>query len=338
MKQSSPRGGGAKIIPFPHLQERLLEKAVDALKQKQHVRALELFEQLADIDEQNPQAAYGLAVCYVELGRYTEAVELTKKMMEEGIGDYFDVLKLHITVLIQLRQYREVVALVRAVLEESDVPTDLRQHLMQLAAFAVRRLDEKHREDQKKPAQESDETELFKGSREQQWRAFYQMRKRELAIVERLYRKYLLHPQGDPVLKSVMLAELKERGLKGRVEVEKFGTHCQADMSEPLFYETFGADVRRRLQENLASDNPTLFHLAAELWDHFTIAAFPLPLVPAVAEIWAAASFVFASRLNGRDVESEEITARFSIDAEDIEKPLSMMTLIENESEPAPPI
>lgn len=114
-----------------------MEKAVDALKQKQHVRALELFEQLADIDEQNPQAAYGLAVCYVELGRYTEAVELTKKMMEEGIGDYFDVLKLHITVLIQLRQYREVVALVRAVLEESDVPTDLRQHLMQLAAFAA---------------------------------------------------------------------------------------------------------------------------------------------------------------------------------------------------------
>ncbi|MGV3488376.1 MAG: tetratricopeptide repeat protein, partial [Tuberibacillus sp.] len=228
MKDHQSKGKGGGIIPFPRLPELLLEKAVNALKSKQYREALDLFHQLSELDQANPQASYGLAVCFVELGYYDEAEILTKKMLEQGIGEYYDVLKLHITVLIQMRKYQSVIDIVQAVLDEGELATGERQNLLQLSEFAKRRIVEfpndvpdelpVHHVDIEKMSEE-----LQSGNHEQQWSVFYQTQRLEPKETLLLYKPYLLNPAGDPLLKSMMMRDLKDRGIGDTIEVEKYG-------------------------------------------------------------------------------------------------------------------
>ncbi|HET6872765.1 MAG TPA: tetratricopeptide repeat protein, partial [Sporolactobacillaceae bacterium] len=303
MKGKQPKGKAGEVIPFPRLPERLMEKAVSALRSKNHQQALELFQQLSEMDPYNPQASYGLAVCFVELGYYDEAEMLTKEMMEKGIGQYYDVLKLHITVLIQQRKYQSVVDILEAVLEEGDISTANRQNLMQLAEFARRRLSEvqngSHEESFPTFDLEKWSEELRNGNIEQQWNVFHQCQELKNTDALALFQSYLLDDSGDPLLKSMMLRDLKERGMIEVLDVEKYGETHQVDLSKPLFYEAFAEVVHQKIHDVLASENPTLLDHAAQLWGHFILSFFPLPIQPENPDLWAAACYVMIHHIHG---------------------------------------
>lgn len=333
MKENQPKGKGGEVIPFPRLPERLLEKAVHALKTKQHQEALQLFQQLTEMEPYNPQASYGLAVCFVELGYYDEAEMLTKEMMEKDIGYYYDVLKLHITVLIQQRKYQSVVDIVEAVLEEGDLSTAQRQNLMQLSEFARRRLvegpDENTEDDFPRYELEKFSEELRKGNTEQQWSVFQQTQELRTTDVLSLFKPYLMDTTGDPLLKSMMLRELKERGVLEPIEVEKYGEIHSVDLTKSLFYEAFAEIVHQKIQDVLASENPTLLDQAAGLWGHFILSLFPLPLEPENPNLWAAACYIMIHQIHGQIPSTEALIEEFSVHIEDVEGPLEQLEKIE---------
>jgi pentatricopeptide repeat protein len=333
MKGKRPEGEVGEVIPFPRLQERLLEKAISALKSKHHQQALELFEQLSELDPYNPQASYGLAVCFVELGRYKEAESLTKEMMEKGIGQYYDVLKLYITVLIQLRKFQSVIDIVEAVLDEGNLSTANRQNLMQLAEFARRRLDEASDTKEEELHQHFDldtfAKELREGNTEQQWSVFQQIQELKTTDVLTLFKPYLLEASGNSLLKSMMLRDLKERGILDVIEVEKYGRVSHVDLSKPLFYEEFAEVVHQKIYDVLASENPTLLDHAAQLWGHFVLSLFPLPLETEDPNIWAATCYVMIHQIHGQSPSEHALKEEFSVNFDDITKSLEQMEKIE---------
>ncbi|GGE42492.1 hypothetical protein GCM10011391_21600 [Pullulanibacillus camelliae] len=312
------------IVHFPNLSVRLLDKGIAALKDKQYREAFDLFKQLHDIDPEHPQAAYGLAVCYVELGFYKEARDLTKEMMKRDIGHYYDVLKLHITVLIQMKEYQEVLTLIEAVLSENDVPTDIRQTLQQLEYFSQQRADEpvieaniegvqenfQHSQDD--PSKIADSIAIGLQSTQYDHQLAAIQKARDFGVVSQALIEYL-KSDADGFLKSLVLEALQENGYQESVNIIKFGNTYTVDLNEALFYNEFSDSVKQLLEDVLASNNPSLEDVAWQVWNHFVLTIFPRSLEPNEPKLWAAACYLYSNEMMGMEVEEEIIESLFSV-------------------------
>ena len=84
-----------KIIPFPHLSELLMKKGMEAMEGKNYKEAYRYFDQGIQMEPNHEDINLGLALSLVELGRYQEAKEIVKRMMDQGIGDYFHVINIY---------------------------------------------------------------------------------------------------------------------------------------------------------------------------------------------------------------------------------------------------
>ena len=335
------------VVPFPRLSERLLDKGITALRDKKYKHAIELFEQLIQIEPNHPQGSYGLSVCYVELGLYDQAKHLTKEMMQRDIGNYFDVLKLHITVLIQLREYHEVHAIVDAVLSEKNVPTDIRQTLVQLDHFASQRANEPDLEsvtDEAFPSMtevteehliqngvpkhvlEEIEQGLNSDNYDHQWSAIRLAQEYKTALPS---LKSFLVSSGNPILKSLVLQGLQDGGYKDSVEVLKFDKRYTVDLSQPLFYNEFSGSVTAILDDKLSSNNPTLLDVASQIWNHFVLLIFPLPLESNDPNLWASACYVYSTQISGMEDDEQTLESLFNTTSESVTPLVEYMRSIE---------
>ncbi|MFD2618125.1 tetratricopeptide repeat protein [Terrilactibacillus laevilacticus] len=325
------------VYLFPFLEDRLLEKGVVALKEKRFENARECFEQLNYLESSHPQAKYGLAICYVELGDYDRAEHLTERMLEEKEGHQPDVLRLYLTVLIQKRKYKKALEVMDQALNDGELPKDMQQTIDHLAAFCRLRLREKDSHLDDGPIQNLDMSkylsELKEQPPEQQWVAIQDLQrdmvKEDLPDVEH----YLLSKNGDPFIKSLLLNVMQEKQFNSLIKVYKFGQTCEVNLnSEELFYGAFAEDVKQCLIRILGSDNPTLCDLAEQVWGHFVIAAYPLPLKPEHVELWASACCFYAAEMSGLDKNITEISRLFQVSSPLMKEPSQFIRKIEEES------
>ncbi|WEG14028.1 tetratricopeptide repeat protein [Pullulanibacillus sp. KACC 23026] len=321
-----------KVIPFPNLTDRLLERGVQALKDKNYKNAVLYFEQLIELEPENSQASYGLAVCYVELESYKKAEQLTESMMRQGIGDYYDVLKLHITILIQQHEYDKVVTTIQAVLSEDTPPPAVKETLVHLAEFAQIRKDEKHSvEEPIKERFTPDIREDLKSEQvEKQWRGIQQGKTFMTETILEDFLGYLKSDHGDPFLKSMVIQIINEAGYDGELLVNKFGILYNTDLKEAhLFYEGFSTVVKNLLEDTLGSTNPSLLEAALQIWHHFAIAVYPKPLIPNEPKVWAAACSVIAHEIYSMEIHTEDLKRLFDVTREELVDPLSLIQSIE---------
>ncbi len=57
------------------------------LEEKDYEKAIELYEDALEIDENNKEAKYGLAAAYINVGRYEEADQILSRVDEDGFND-----------------------------------------------------------------------------------------------------------------------------------------------------------------------------------------------------------------------------------------------------------
>ncbi|TCP32210.1 tetratricopeptide repeat protein [Scopulibacillus darangshiensis] len=326
---------------FPQLDERLVEKGVQALKNKQYVQARDLFEQLHELDADHPQAAYGLSICYVELGEYERAEALTEDMLKRDVGDYFDVLRLHITVLIQKRRYKKVIEMIEAVLEEGDVPPDLEVTFQQLAEFSKVRMEEKTTSEViqdeghaphigREPRDNIDLSGLSSIDPEQQWLTIQKLQHSLSPEDYPQLEDFLTSDEGDPFIKSIVLKTIKDSGFNGIIRVKKFGdTYELTPEIDILFYEGFSDEVKVKIKEVLASDNPTLCDLAEQIWQHFIVAVYPKPLEPDNTDVWAAACSLYTYQINGIETNQDALIQLLNVFERDVQNAVGLIKRVE---------
>ncbi|WP_176222182.1 tetratricopeptide repeat protein [Tuberibacillus sp. Marseille-P3662] len=328
------------VIPFPNLEDKLLNKAIDLMQNKHYQEALPLFEQLHSVNDHHSQAAYGLAVCYVELGAYEEARNLTQDMLKTDTGNYYDVLQLHLTVLIQQRQYREAAQYIRAVIDEEEVPVDIRQTLNQLAYFAEQRMNEPGQVDESSKAPDGisydtmsvDIDRLLNGDRQDQWlgvrRAFEHLNP---LVLEKILA-FLTWEQGDPFLKSSIIKELKHVGYNDPVNIYKLGQTWTINPSQDEdCYEKLQVAVTEVLQTWLESENPVFYQQALQVWEHFMIGVFPVTLAPENSLVWALAVMDYTHQVNGVEYERQRFYDQSNVDftETDVDQALEKLREIE---------
>ena len=210
MKDNSKKG---KVIPFPGLGKRLLDRGMDALMEKRYKEASELLNQAVEIDEDNYNAQFGLIVALVELGDYGPAKEHCRSIMNKGIGDYFQVMEMYVMILLQLNEYDEMESTVQALLEDGHVPPDKEEHFEKMLEFCrkmqTERAEEEHVLDEYE--EETGPLRLLDRSYEEQVRVVAGIRDDNVRKYLLEIKDYLQSPDGYPFLKTMLLLILKEQ-------------------------------------------------------------------------------------------------------------------------------
>jgi tetratricopeptide (TPR) repeat protein len=322
------------IIRFPNLTGRLLEKGMDSLKNKQYDESLSCFEQLLHTDPMHSQGNLGLVLSLVELGRLQEAKIRCDRMLKEGIGEYYDVLQIYLSILVQLSEYITVVSVIEAVLEEQKIPADKAETFYQLLQFSRKVIEQEGVPEVKIQPEETVSKEIptlsvlkdmLKSERaDSQWLAVQQLKKLGPELTVPLFESFLLDETKHPAVKSLILQYLKENQINKIVKIEKYGQVEEVEVSELTDWNEhpFYKDVKVLIQDELEQENPSLLDIALAVWKDYTLALYPFVPQPENKILWFEASVIAASVLCG--IEDE-------LDNEDPELQRAVKLLVELE-------
>ncbi|AOM82326.1 DUF3196 family protein [Salisediminibacterium beveridgei] len=316
------------VIQMPGLVERLVDFGMNALKEKRLYDALTYFNQVTQLDEDHPQGRYGLVIANIELNRLEEARIQCESMLEEGLGDYYDVLKIYISLLVQLTDYERVVEILDEALPLETMPSEMAESFEELLKFAREMVED----DSSKLRQQADDHDMSvttgdlintiqQGNTEEQWGAIHKLSHREKSIAVEAYRELLASDGHHPVLKSYVLSTLEEMGIKEQFDVHKFGHTYQVNLADAnqLFHREEGMKVVRLIRDQLEAENPSLLSLAEQLWWHYLFAIYPVPLQGSGERAWAGALHMHLEKLmNQEGMEVEDFAEIYGTGADEL--------------------
>lgn len=327
-----------KVVEFPNLKHRLLEKAMNTMKEKKYSEALALFEQARENDFAYAEVELGMIVCYMELGQLSEAKNRCKKMLREDIGDYFHILQIYITILIQLKEYGEVKNTIEAILEEDKIPAQYAQNFYQLLEFARKMLPGQEGVRDKEEQVLHDDPQSFPieylhtGTLQKQYEIIQQLKHMNVRPFLSEIGQYLQEADKHPVLKTFLLHMLKEQGVEQEFKVHKLGhtaTVVPRDLpsgdEDPFLIEVIGL-----MDETVNSENPVLYESLKEILVRLHTAQFPIPFQPASPNIWAAGLHRMGNDLYGITDDEEGIFEQYGITAIELENILDQIRKLED--------
>ncbi|OLO40502.1 hypothetical protein BTR23_05795 [Alkalihalophilus pseudofirmus] len=330
------------VIPFPGVVEKLVEKGMDALKEKRLNDALEDFQQALKHNQNHPQARYGVVLTYIELGQLDDAVAESKRMLQEGIGDYFDVLQVHVSLLVQLACYEEVVTMLEAVLAEGKLPSTQAETFYQLLHFSRQMSEDDHHivDDtliKVKEAEDEPPIELINLLDDQnvkkQWAAIQKLKKHNHPLVFEKYIEFLKDEEKDLILKTLILQNLKDKNIDEQVEIRKLGQveYINPQALTDLFENPFGQKVANRITYHLEQDNPSLKEMVLQLWWQYLFALVPFSPQPKEENVWAGAVHLVVVESLGAEFDEKEISEQYNVNVNELVKAANELVAVEEQ-------
>ncbi|MFC0469449.1 hypothetical protein ACFFHM_02555 [Halalkalibacter kiskunsagensis] len=282
-----------KVILYPGLVKRLIEKGMDALKNKDGKAAYEFFLSAEEHEPEHPQILFGKMLSLVELGRLEEAVQHTNDLLKEGIGEYFENLQVHISLLVQLGRYQEVVDILDAVLSENQFPSQYAESFYQLLHFSRQMVGDQEWLAQTELKEESIPIEvtnmLQADSLELQSKAIQHLRELEGQESMNELVQYLRLKDRDYVLQSMALQALHDKDCNETIHITKQGREMDVTPSEltHVYQQKFHNEILAYLSNHLEPNDPLLYELAKQLsWTHLW-SLYPFLPEPEDSKLWA---------------------------------------------------
>lgn len=311
------------VIYFPGLEQRLTDKGLESLEKKKFKEAIVLLEEARELDPNNDNTLIGLVLAYFEAGSFNNAKVLAKEMLHKGIGDYFQLVDLYLTVLIQLHEYHEIVSTVEALLEEKEIPPEKHDHFLTILQFSRRMAENRQSAEEDVLAEDTNTKELqllkIKDLNEQ------------LLLISSLAEKnirpyitemadYLQDETGHPFLKTMLLTLLKEQEVDKEFVVNKFSkeeTFHPGSLPEVRVQPKMN-QVKELLEAQLLSNNPVLFEQTIGMVERIFFISYPFDLEPKSPAAWAAAFHLLTENYLGMDGEIEEVADDYQVSSDEI--------------------
>ncbi|OYN65563.1 DNA damage checkpoint antagonist DdcA [Bacillus safensis] len=321
------------VILFPGLKERLIEKGMAALKDKQYQEALHLFSEAKSYDDDEESDIHlGMAICFLELGELQDAKRVCEKMLHEGYGHYFTVLQVYMTILIQLKEYEEVKQTIEAVLEENHLPAESAEHFYKLLEFSRKMIDspEEILDDDEDAGSEVNIDDMLKRP-EEQVQFIHSLKDRNITPHMGLLNTILQNPDGNPLVKSMILQLLADHDVAKPVHVTKFGDSLTLIPSEAVKPEQMPLlpQVLRMLDDTLGNENPTLYQGVEELWRRHLFVLYPFLPKYTDPSLWAAALHKVGYEMHGIEIELEELHLLYEFNERELREACTMLKDIE---------
>ncbi|PLR75477.1 hypothetical protein CU633_20690 [Bacillus sp. V3-13] len=340
MKKSNRPGRDENIILFPDLEKRLIEKGLDHLQQKKFHDAIGFFTEAKSLDPSNSDVYIGLVLAYFESGQLAKAKELAKEMLNEGIGDYIQIVDLYLMILVQLNEYEEIAATIEVLLQEREIPKDKLEHFSKMLHFS-RRMSEGRADETMEDAlnEESmiDELNLFSSRNpKDQMLLIAKLANRNIRPYAGEITDYLRAEEGHPFLKTMLLNLLTEHEYEKEVLVQKFGRSMTVNPEElgSVQNQEGLINISQLLREKLENDDPVLFENIKSLLERHSFLLYPFEFEPEDPRVWAAAYHFISLKYHGVDRREEDIAAGYGADRDAMEAALEFILMVEEISYP----
>jgi len=327
------------IIYFPGLDKRLTDKGLESLEKKKFHEAIPLLEEARELDLDNENILIGLVLAYFEAGAFKKAKVLANEMLLKGIGDYFQMVDLYLTVLIQLHEYREIVTTIEALLDEKEIPPEKHDHFLTILQFSRRMAEGREQQDFEQEEEDSEVSSLnlleIDDINEQMMIVANLADKNIRPFLDEI-TNYLKFEEGHPFIKTLILNLLKEQEIDRELIVKKFAIEKKIipiDLPDVREQPKMLA-VKALLADHLESNNPGLYENALSIVERTFLISYPFELEPNSAEAWAAAFDMLAQEYLGMDAEISKIARNYGAEPVEIENARVQIETIEKNSYP----
>ncbi len=273
------------IVYFPFLKDRLLEKGIAALEQKQYDEASRLLRQAYEIDPTNPDISSALVLSLYENKQYKEAKTVCKELLLEGVGEYFEIVELYLMILIQLSEHKEVIDTIHALFEEKEIPFEKEDHFKKLLSFSEKilkggRVKELDQDQDIDVSTENPPLVLTGKGLEEQTLFLAQLVNRNIQPFKKEFYDILQKNESHPFLQTMILNVLIEHGINEKVEMNKFGFTGEINPSElaGVFDTAYFLRISSYLEDHVLHKNPTLYQQIMESFKQHCFVMYPFEL------------------------------------------------------------
>ncbi|MDQ0208029.1 tetratricopeptide repeat protein [Alkalicoccobacillus murimartini] len=340
MTDKSHEQNESNIVLYPGLVRRLLELGMDSLKAKDGQAAYDYFQQAEKVEPENPKVRFGMMLSLVELGRLDEAVQMTDKLLKEGTGDYFENLQVHISLLVQLSRYEEVIEILDAVLAENRFPPQHAETLYKLLHFSRQMTDGYFSTEFYPTEVEPDDSGILQtehlqsDSPEVQWQAIQSLNKANLHKATPELITYIEDPNKDLLLRSYALQLLMKWEISSEVTISKLGrtkTIVPAKLVGSDGMTAFSNKIKDILSEQLEHENPILHEMATQLMIMHLLVLFPFLPEENEVNVYAASFHLLACDRLALDDLEEEIADQYSCSVSDVLEKVAVIEELEQQ-------
>ncbi|MEH7010559.1 tetratricopeptide repeat protein [Neobacillus niacini] len=327
------------IIFLPGLEKRLTDKGLESLQNKRYQEAITLLEEARVHDPENSDILIGLVLAYFEAGAYIKAKELTNEMLLKGIGDYFHLVDLYLTILIQLHEYQEIVSTIEALFDEKEIPPDRHDHFLTILQFSRRMADNNQQEPMEEQKEDTNLKELKLSSLKnlnEQMLVISSLAEKNIRPYMDEIKEFLNSESGHPFLKTMLLTLLKEQEYDKKIMVKKFSEDLSVVPTEIPDIQTQPRmkEIENILEAKLENSDPVLFENIKGMVERIFFISYPFELKPEAVSAWAAAFHLLVLDYLGGDKNVDDISDEYEISTEKIELALSKIKELEEISYP----
>lgn len=316
-----------KVIPFPQLELRLLNKGRNCLEEGNVSEAIEYLEEAKRIDDENADILYTLTIAYVQQGNFTKAKQILEEMMRFGIGEYFDVVELYVTVLFQLHEYKKINTLLTMLLDEEQIPSHKVEQYTELLQLSEKLAKEMKIKQQRNPK------DLFKGDFQRVIQNIMELDLEDIYTYLQEIERFLQNELEDPFIKTIIINALKEKGFEHEIQVNKFGKRINLNPAQYFSVQAvpFSLEVKQYIKEALSDDNPSLLENAITLCENFFFAIYPLEKEFQNPLQWALAIISITASYFSQNLEEIEFIKQYSdqLSTDQIEEAKAFVQMVE---------
>ncbi|KIL46240.1 tetratricopeptide repeat protein [Jeotgalibacillus campisalis] len=291
-----------KVVPFPQLKDRLVEKGLEKLQEQHHAEAIQLLKDAYALDQEDSVTLTSLAVALYEDHNWTESKELCEKMLHEGIGDYEETLELYIMNLFQLKEHESIAETIHTVLDEGVLSLERRDRFEHLLSISHKQDQQVQREDT------SFQSFSLQKDLEQQMVQVANLSKQNIHPIKDSLIEVIQVKETHPFIKTMLLNILREQGIQDDILVEKWGRKTlvnPSELKEPFESDRF-EEVLMRIQNQAGHEDPNLVELAIDLMRRHLFLLYPYSWAEQDPAIIAIAYLHLGERYMGLEMEWNE--------------------------------
>ncbi|UII55078.1 tetratricopeptide repeat protein [Cytobacillus spongiae] len=323
MKKRDRNQSEHKVVLFPNLEKRLMEKGLDCLTQKKYQQAIQLLEEAKQYTSDHEEIYIGLIVGYYETGNLQEAKRLAKEVLHKGLGDYIHTVDLYLMILVQLHEYEEIVSTIEVLLEEKEVPAEKLEHFSKLLHFSKRMVDSQgHLSEEEENGSTELPNLLSVEDPNEQMLIIAQLQSKNIRPYIEQIEAYLTSDSGHPFMKTMLINLLVEQEYNKEIIIKKLN---REDKMNPVHLPVFGEfpqmkAIVNELQQQVENENPVLYGNIVSLVERHCFITYPFALDPDNVKAWAAAYHIVGNEFFGIKEETCDIIEQYQAQISDVEE------------------
>lgn len=283
MKMKS--GQNNKVVLFPGMVEKIIERAHVAAESSRYAEANELFEQALSYKNGDEYMLSVYAHSLYEVKNYARAKEICEDLIALQPEFYFEVMELYLTICMQMKEFQQVEKIIQTLFDQQVIPVEQQEKFQRIQHLNKRIASNKQKLEQEEVVestiQEQDVNQFLNLTVMEQLIRTQQFAELNIRPYKHFFKAIIEAETMHPFIQSLLLILLVEQEVSIDITVAKFGMvkkinpanyHLPTEL--PQFQEMYSLLTERFEQ------NPTILEMLQQVLSKHAIVAYPFEWTP----------------------------------------------------------